>query len=184
MNDLVSRLIADHIATAERLSSISGEIHHLAAYAKKALAAGGKLLLVGNGGSAADAQHIATELVVRFEKERPALPAIALTTDTSALTAAANDYGAERMFARQVEALGRPGDLLIAITTSGRSANITAALRTARAMGIATGLLTGRDGGEALALADIAVVVPSEVTARIQEMHILVGHILCAAIEA
>lgn len=184
MNDLVSRLIGDHIATAERLSALSGEIVAVCAIAKEALARGGKLLLIGNGGSAADAQHIATELVVRFEKERTALPAIALTTDTSALTAAANDYGAERMFARQVEALARPGDLLIAFSTSGRSPNITAALRTARDMGVSTALLTGRDGGEALPLADRAVVVPSDVTARIQEMHILIGHILCAAIEA
>ena len=184
MNDLITRLIGDHIATAERLAALTGDIARVADLAKAALAGGGKLLFVGNGGSAADCQHIATELVVRFEKERRALPAIALTTDTSALTAAANDYGAERIFARQVEALGRPGDLLIAITTSGRSPNISAAMRTARELGLAVVLLTGRDGGEALSLADAAVVVPSQVTARIQEMHILIGHILCAALEA
>jgi D-sedoheptulose 7-phosphate isomerase len=184
MNDLVTRLIGDHIALAQRLGAIEGDISRLCALAKETLARGGKLLLIGNGGSAADAQHIATELVVRFEKERAALPAIALTTDTSALTAAANDYGAERMFSRQVEALGRPGDLLIALSTSGNSPNVTAALKAARALGVQTALLTGRDGGAALPLADCAVVVPSDVTARIQEMHILIGHILCAAIEA
>jgi len=148
------------------------------------LAGGGKLLLFGNGGSAADAQHIATELTVRYERNRTALAALALTTDTSALTAAGNDLGFERIFARQIEALGRPGDVALGLSTSGRSPNVVAALRTARALGLRTAALTGRDGGELRALADVCVVVPSASTARIQEMHILLGHLLCGALEA
>jgi D-sedoheptulose 7-phosphate isomerase len=150
------------------------------------LRAGGKLLLCGNGGSAADSQHIATELTVRFEMDRPGLAAIALTTDSSALTAAANDLGFEQVFARQVAALGRKGDLLIGLTTSGTSPNIVAALKAARAGGLVTACLTGRNGG-AIAkekLADHCLVVPSDNTARIQEMHIFIGHFLCAAIDA
>ena len=147
------------------------------------LSAGGKLLLCGNGGSAADAQHIATEFTVRFETTRRGLPAIALTTDTSALTAASNDLGYAQVFARQVEALGRPGDMLIALTTSGHSPNVTTALVAARAGGLVTACFTGRDGGEVAAqeLADHCLVVPHEKTARIQEMHIFLGHLLCAA---
>jgi D-sedoheptulose 7-phosphate isomerase len=150
------------------------------------LRAGGKLLLCGNGGSAADSQHIATELTIRFEAERQALPAIALTTDTSALTAAGNDFGFDRIFARQVAALGRKGDLLIGLTTSGDSTNVIAALEAARAQGLTTACLTGRDGGRVASesLADHCLIVPSDRTARIQEVHILIGHLLCAAIDA
>ena len=129
------------------------------------------------------AQHIATEFTVRFETTRRGLPAIALTTDTSALTAASNDLGYAQVFARQVEALGRPGDMLIAFTTSGHSPNVIAALVAARAGGLATACLTGRDGGEVAAqgLADHCLIVPHEKTARIQEVHIFLGHLLCAA---
>jgi len=143
------------------------------------LAAGRTIFFVGNGGSAAEAQHLATELVVRFVRDRGALPALALTTDGSLLTAAGNDYGFEQVFARQIEALGRRGDLLVAMTTSGRSPNILAAVRTARARGLRVAVMTG-EGGKTLARrADAAVVVPSRDTARIQEVHLLVGHICC-----
>jgi len=148
-----------------------------------ALRADRKLLFFGNGGSAADAQHFAAELVVRYRQDRRAFPAIALTTDTSALTAAGNDLGFERIFARQIEALGRPGDVAIGSSTSGRSRNVIEALRTARGMGLKTAALTGHDGGELAELADVLVAVPSEVTARIQEVHLLVGHLLCGVLE-
>lgn len=147
--------------------------------------AGGKLLLCGNGGSAADCQHIAAEFVSALNHDRPraALGAIALTTDTSFLTANANDFGFEQVFERQLEALGRKGDVLLAITTSGNSANVLRALVRARADGLATIVLTGETGGKAAALADIAVKVPSGDTQHIQETHIAVGHILCALVE-
>ena len=144
----------------------------------------GKILLFGNGGSAADAQHIAAEFVCRFNRDRAALPAVALTTDTSALTAIANDYGFERVFARQVEALCQPSDVVIAISTSGRSANVIAGIEAARARGARTIGLTGGDGGDMIGLVDIAVVIPSDVTARIQECHITVGHLICEVVEA
>ena len=138
------------------------------------------------GGSAADSQHIAAELTVRFEADRQALPAIALTTDTSALTAAGNDLGFDQIFARQVAALGRKGDLLVGLTTSGDSANVVEALKTGRKMGLATACLAGRDGGRVARerLADHCLVVPGDNTARIQEVHILVGPLLCAAVDA
>ncbi len=142
-----------------------------------------KILLFGNGGSAADAQHIAAEMVGRFQRERPGLPAIALPTDTSALTSIANDYGFERVFARQIEALGRPGDAAIAISTSGRSANIREGVLAAKARGLATVGLLGRDGGPVRELVDHALVVDGQKTSRIQEVHILIGHILCEVIE-
>ena len=155
----------------------------LARLAAAALDGGGKLLFFGNGGSAADAQHLATELTVRFEAARPALAAIALTTDSSALTAIGNDLGFEQLFARQIEALGRPGDLAIALSTSGRSPNVTRALETARDRGLVPAALSGRDGGELVGLADPLLIVPADNTARIQEMHILLGHLLCRVLE-
>ena len=148
------------------------------------LAAGGKVLLCGTGGSAADAQHIAAELVGRFVVERRGLPAIALTTDTSALTAIGNDYGYELVFRRQVEALGRAGDVLIAITTSGTSKNVVAAADAARALGVKVIGLTGARGRAFVDACDAGVVVPSGDTARIQECHMLVGHVLCDWVEA
>ncbi len=144
---------------------------------------GGKLMFFGNGGSAADAQHLATELSIRFKKNRPAIAAIALTTDSSALTAAGNDLGFDQIFARQIEALGRPGDVAIGISTSGRSPNVLAALHKARAMGVVTVGLSGGDGGGLAAVVDHLLLVPSGTTARIQEMHISLGHMLCGALE-
>lgn len=145
--------------------------------------AGGKVLIAGNGGSAADAQHIAAELTGRYVKDRKALPAIALTVDTSALTAISNDYGFERVFARQVEAFACPGDLFIAISTSGNSPNIIQALHTARELGCKIIGLSGRDGGQMNNLCDLNIIIPDDVTARIQEMHILIGHIFCKAVD-
>ena len=151
--------------------------------AAAAIGAGGKLLFFGNGGSAADAQHLATELAVRYVKDRPPIAALALTTDSSALTAIGNDLGFEHLFARQMRALGRAGDLAIGISTSGRSRNVLLALEAARAMGLGAAALSGGDGGELRGLADPLVIVPSRVTARIQEMHILLGQMLCGALE-
>jgi len=144
---------------------------------------GGKLLLCGNGGSAADAQHIAAEFVSRFRRERRGLPAIALTTDTSILTAISNDYGYERVFARQVEALGRPGDMVIGISTSGISASVIAAMRAARNGGMATVGFTGASGGTLVDHVDLCLCVPSHNTARIQEVHITVAHAVCEIVE-
>jgi len=151
--------------------------------AVEAIRRGNKLLLFGNGGSAADAQHLATELVVRYKRNRAPLPAIALTTDTSALTAIGNDLGFDQLFARQVEALGVRGDLAIAISTSGRSTNVLRALEQARAIGAIPAALSGGDAGALKGLADPLLIVPSATTARIQEMHIALGQMLCGALE-
>lgn len=148
-----------------------------------AQAAGGKVMFCGNGGSAADAQHLAAELVGRFGHDRPALGAIALTTDSSILTALGNDYGFENVFARQVQALGRPGDVLVAISTSGHSANLLRALAVARAAGIVTIGMTGADGGAMAALCDIELRVPAAETALIQQAQLTLGHVLCGFIE-
>ena len=145
--------------------------------------AGGKLMLFGNGGSAADAQHLATELTIRYKKNRAANAAIALTTDSSALTAAGNDLGFDQIFARQIEALGKPGDVAIGISTSGTSPNVIAALKQAKAGGLITAALGGKNGGDLAQCADHLLVVPSDTTARIQEMHILLGQMLCGALE-
>src|SRR5689334_5954187 len=161
-----------------QLPAIAAATHRLA----DALRAGGKVLVCGNGGSAADAQHFAAELSGRFERERPGLAGIALTTDTSAITAIGNDYGFERIFERQVEALGMKGDVLIGITTSGNSPNVVRAAQTAHARGLALIAMTGRDGGKLGALCkagDVELRAASSVTARIQEVHILVLHCLC-----
>ncbi len=144
---------------------------------------GGKLLLFGNGGSAADAQHIAAELIIRYKAHRPAISAIALTTDSSALTACGNDMGFEALFERQIEGLGRQGDVAVGISTSGNSPNVLRGLRRARAMGLKTVGLTGGTGGQMLSLCDALIAVPSSVTARIQEMHIMIGHVLCKGLE-
>jgi D-sedoheptulose 7-phosphate isomerase len=151
---------------------------------RESLGRGGKLFFFGNGGSAADAQHLATELTVRFRRNRRALAAIALTTDTSTVTAIGNDFGFEHLFSRQIEALCSPGDVAIGITTSGNSANVVRGLFKAKEIGAGTVAFTGGDGGRVKDIADIALVVPSANTARIQEMHILIGHILCEAIES
>lgn len=144
---------------------------------------GGKILLFGNGGSAGDAQHLATELTIRYKTNRAAIAAIALTTDTSALTACGNDLGFDQIFARQIEALGRRGDLALAISTSGKSPNVSLALKQARSMGLITAGLSGKGGGDMPALCDHVLIVPSQTTARIQEMHITLGQMLCGALE-
>lgn len=144
---------------------------------------GHKTILAGNGGSAADAQHIAAELVGRYGFDRPSLPSLALTTDTSNLTAIGNDYGYDKVFSRQLEGMGQEGDLFIGISTSGNSANIITAFESAKAKGITTVALTGRDGGKMAQMADVAIIIPSNDTPRIQESHILIGHILCDIIE-
>ncbi|MCC7272108.1 MAG: SIS domain-containing protein [Alphaproteobacteria bacterium] len=147
------------------------------------ITAGGKILLFGNGGSAGDAQHLATELTVRYQRDRDPIAAIALTTDTSALTAIGNDMGLEQLFARQVRALGRKGDVAIGITTSGRSTNVLAGLAAARELGMVAAAFGGGAGGDLPGLADPLILVPSTTTARIQEMHITIGQILCGALE-
>ena len=144
---------------------------------------GNKTILAGNGGSAADAQHIAAEMVGRYGFDRPSLPSLALTTDTSALTAIGNDYGYDKVFSRQLEGMGQDGDLFIGISTSGNSENIINAFNSAKEKNITTVALVGRDGGEMAKIADIALVVPSDSTPRIQESHILIGHIICDIIE-
>ncbi len=149
----------------------------------RAIRGGGKVLLFGNGGSAADAQHLATELTIRYIRDREPIAAIALTTDTSALTAAGNDLGFDQIFARQIRALGRPGDLALGISTSGKSPNVIRGLEAARDMGLAAAALSGGDGGDLTGLADPLLVVPSATTARIQEMHITLGQMFCGALE-
>jgi len=175
---------AEHHEVARRSEqALSAAFAGLVAACVKSIRGGGKLMFFGNGGSAADAQHLATELVIRYKADRAAIAALALTTDTSALTAAGNDLGFERIFARQIEALGRPGDVAIAISTSGKSPNIIAALKQARASKLVTAALGGKGGGDLEGFADHLLVVPSETTARIQEMHITLGQMLCGAME-
>jgi D-sedoheptulose 7-phosphate isomerase len=175
---------AEHIAVAEATKAALREpFARVVAACAASLNNGGKLLFFGNGGSAADAQHLATEFTIRYRADRRALAALALTTDSSALTAAGNDLGFEHVFARQIEALGRRGDVAIGITTSGKSPNIVKALETARASGLVTVAFSGSGGGAAAAAADHALTVPSAVTARVQEMHIALGQMLCAAVE-
>jgi D-sedoheptulose 7-phosphate isomerase len=184
MKDTIQNHFARHIQTASQVSAeLPSIIEKVARLLIDALENGRTLLLCGNGGSAADAQHIATEITGRFMRERKAMPAIALTTDTSALTAIGNDFGFEQIFARQVEALARPGDVLIGITTSGNSANVLEALRAAEDAKCVTVALTGRDGGRAKDLANYAIVIPSDYTPFIQEMHITIAHILCELID-
>ena len=182
---LWDRVLADHLAAVRALDHGHADaLARLAGTVSAAWDGGGRLLVCGNGGSAADAQHIVAELVGRFERERRGLPAVALTVNSSILTAVANDHGFAAVFARQVEALGRPGDVLLAISTSGASPNCLAAVDTARKHGLVTACFAGRDGGELARRVDIPLVVPVAVTARIQEIHILWGHLLCALLEA
>lgn len=143
----------------------------------------GKIMFCGNGGSAADSQHLAGELVSRLNFDRPGLAAVALTTDSAVMTAVGNDYGYEQLFARQIEALGREGDVLVAASTSGNSPNVLEALKAAREKGIATVGLTGNDGGEMTGLCDYLIIIPSRETPKIQEGHIVLGHVLCGLIE-
>ena len=173
------RVLDEIRADTEMVDTVS----QIAGLCVEAIRSGHKILLAGNGGSAADAQHLAAELMSRFAFDRPGLPAFALTTDSSVMTAVGNDYGFERLFARQIEAAGNRGDLFIAISTSGGSGNILAAIDTARERGLKVIGLTGARGGDMAALCDAAVRVPSEETARIQEAHITLGHIICGLVE-
>jgi D-sedoheptulose 7-phosphate isomerase len=183
-----ARIADDALAAAaklhERMRANVGPTLVAAQTISEALRAGGKLLVFGNGGSAADAQHFSAELVGRFMKERAAIPAIALTVDTSVLTSVANDYSFKQVFARQIEALGRPGDVAVGISTSGESPNVVAALQAAKARGLKTVALTGRDGGTVGRVADIHVNVPDQNTQRVQEVHQTLIHVLCEVIES
>lgn len=177
------RGLDEHRAVAAEMDALLPAIDAVARTVVDALARGGRLLAFGNGGSAADAQHLAAELVGRARRERGPLPALALTTDPSTLTALANDYGYMEVFARQVEAHARPGDVVVGITTSGASENVRRGLAAANARGATTVLLGARDGGQAAALARQTILVPSTSTARVQEMHILVIHLLCELVD-
>ena len=175
---------AEHGDVVRRTQAALGEpFANMVRACVQSLRHGGKLMLFGNGGSAADAQHLAAELTIRYKANRPAIAALALTTDTSALTAAGNDLGFENIFGRQIAALGRAGDAAIGISTSGKSPNVLAGLRQARELKIVTVGLSGRSGGDMAPLCDHLLCVPSDTTARIQEMHILLGQMLCGAIE-
>lgn len=185
--DTVERILRESIDTKNRLVDSQLEaIHTCGMLLADCAERNGLIMLCGNGGSAADSQHIAAELVVRLKSDvnRRAIKALALTTDSSVLTAGANDYGFDRVFSRQVEAFGSPNDVLIAISTSGTSNNIVLAVEEARARGVRTIGLLGGTGGTLATLCDAAVIVPSSVTARIQECHILIGHVWCEMIEA
>jgi D-sedoheptulose 7-phosphate isomerase len=180
----IAESIAETVAVLTRLGrEAAPAVESVARVIRERVAAGGKVLICGNGGSAADAQHVATELAVRYVRNRKAIPAVALTVDSSILTAASNDFGFDRVFARQVEALGRPGDVLLAISTSGGSPNVLRAVETARAAGLVTVGLTGEGGGALAGRVDHCIRVPSRVTARIQEGHLVIEHLLCEALE-
>ena len=184
MKQTIEREFRLHLETIEAvMDNMEEELVKASRMAVEALQRGNKILLCGNGGSAADAQHIAAELTGRYKTERRGLSGIALTTDTSALTAIGNDYGYDRVFDRQVEALANKGDLLIGISTSGNSANVVSALKLAKEMGCKTLGFSGRDGGVMNEVCDINLVVPSDNTPRIQEMHILFGHTICQIID-
>jgi D-sedoheptulose 7-phosphate isomerase len=172
-----AQLLLDTLAREEK------EIERLARLFASTIRRGKTIFFCGNGGSAAEAQHLAAELVGRFVKDRRALPALALTTDTSIITSVGNDYGFKRVFARQVEGLGRRGDLLVALTTSGRSPNILAAIRSARARGLKVAGMTGDAGRPFARTCDVCLVVPSRLTPRVQEVHLVVGHLCCERAE-
>jgi len=184
MRDRINEIILESIRIKEDL--LKNNICDIIAITKmilECLNSGGKVILFGNGGSASDAQHIAAELVGRFQKDRNALPAISLTTNTSIITALANDFGYEIIFSRQIEALGKENDVAIGISTSGKAKNVNLAIKQAKKMGLKTIALTGGNGGELVKLADISLIVPSTITARIQEAHITIAHIICELIE-
>lgn len=180
----IRRSIEEHLAVISEVVHLVPDIERAAERLVACLRAGRKICFAGNGGSAADAQHLAAELVGRFERQRQGLGAIALTTDTSILTAVGNDFGFDKVFSRQVEALCVPGDALVAISTSGNSPNILAAVEVARGMGVLAIGLTGSSGGKLLEAADLCICVPSSRTSRIQEGHCLIGHMICDWIES
>lgn len=184
MNNLIKNHINEHINTISLIDEkIQNEILNFANKMVGALKEKKTIFWCGNGGSSSDAQHLAAELIGRFKDDRRALRSISLTADSSVLTCISNDYNFENIFSRQVEALGNEGDILIGISTSGKSQNIINALRKAKNMGLMTMGLLGKGGGESLAECELSIVIPSDVTARIQESHILIGHILCDLIE-
>jgi D-sedoheptulose 7-phosphate isomerase len=183
IQDVLNRSTSEHLSLVSSIAEFTPNISKITLTIVRAFSRGNKLLIFGNGGSAADAQHIAAELVGRFITERDALPAIALTTDSSILTSVGNDYGYEHVFSRQVEAIAKPGDVVVGISTSGNSANVLKALVAAQQLNCHTVGLLGKDGGKIKEIADASIIIPSSNTARIQEMHILIGHLLCEAID-
>lgn len=183
-DQLIDKALADHQAVIAGLEKMAPQIEALAWRMRACLDQGGKIVWAGNGGSAADSQHLAAELVGRFRRHRKGLASIALTTDSSILTSVGNDFGFETIFARQIEALCRPGDVFVAISTSGNSANLVTAIESARGIGLHTVGFLGGSGGKMLERCDTALVVPSSDTPRVQEAHILIGHILCELLDA
>ncbi|MFA5156250.1 MAG: D-sedoheptulose 7-phosphate isomerase [Candidatus Omnitrophota bacterium] len=184
MRNRIEEILLESIQVKEEiLRSNITQIKDIADLMIECLKKNGKVILFGNGGSASDSQHIAAEFVGRFKKDRSALAAIALTTNTSIITSLANDYGYEVVFAKQIEALGQKNDIAVGISTSGKAKNVALAIKQAKKMGIKTVALTGGDGGELAKLADTSLVVPSALTARVQEAHITIGHIICELVE-
>jgi len=184
LDTFISSEFDEHGAVlAATRDEIAAPFKQLVEHAVSTIQGGGKILFFGNGGSAADCQHLATELTVRYIENRAPIAAIALTTDTSALTAGGNDLGFDEIFARQIAALAKPGDLAIGISTSGNSENVIRGLQQAKAMGVVPAAFGGRDGGRMAGLADPYLIIPSHATPRIQEMHILIGHSFCDALE-
>ena len=183
-SDAIRRSLEDLSSLLLKVAdSLEREVESVARMTLETLEGGGRLFFCGNGGSAADAQHLAAEYVVRFRKKRRALPALALTTDTSVITACGNDFGFEAVFARQLQALAEPGDLLILHSTSGESENLLLAARTARDLGMGTIAFLARGGGRLAGIVDRAVIVPTDITARAQEVHLVLGHVVCQMVE-
>jgi len=184
MENIIAEALREGLRIKEDfINKNTSKLIHLAEHISKAFKNDRKLLICGNGGSAADAQHLSAEFVNRFQLERPPLPALALTTDTSIITSVANDYSYDEVFSKQIKALGVEGDILLAISTSGRSENVLSAIRTAKKKGLYTVGFIGGDGGEMRKLVDLALVVESDRTPRVQETHILAGHIICELVE-
>jgi len=184
MENIIAKAVNESLKVKENfIKQNTSKLIELAEYISKAFRNGKKLMICGNGGSAADAQHLAAEFVNRFELERRPLPALALTTDTSIVTSVANDYTYEEVFSKQIRALGVRGDILLAISTSGKSGNILSAIMTAREKGLYTAGFIGGDGGDMVTLVDLALVVESDRTPRIQEAHILAGHLICELVD-
>lgn len=184
MKNLITKDIQDSIQVKQAMLKTHIElIEQAATLTYECVKAGHKVLFFGNGGSASDSQHLAAEMVGRYERERRGIPSIALTTDTSILTAVGNDYGFDRIFERQIEALGSRGDIAFGISTSGNSKNVLLGISKAKALGMVTIGLSGRDGGQLKSAVDLAIVVPSNKTARIQESHIMIGHIICERVD-
>jgi D-sedoheptulose 7-phosphate isomerase len=184
MHEVIAAQLAEHVGTAEAVEKLLPQVADLGQRLCDTFAAGGRLYTFGNGGSAADAQHLAAELIGRYKRERRPLPAVALTVDPSVLTCIGNDYSYDEVFARQVEALAGPGDVVVGFTTSGRSPNVVRGLATAQERGATTVLFAAGEGGDAAKYADLALLVPAEATARIQEMHLLMLHLVSEWVDA